>query len=86
MQNNILYCKKTFVTNKILFIKDHVYRYDVEDNKSIFVYYNEKSTKLDGRGYRFYIDIEYKSEHNYKDKFFCSLQEYRKLKLQKLNG
>lgn len=92
MQYNMLYCKKDFCMWKNhpletrIFKEGRIYKYKEEYNGDFFIYYNENHTDSNKRGYRFYTgSIEYIKKNHVND-YFCTLQEYRKLKLQKLNN
>lgn len=91
MQNNTLYCKKDFNIWKnhpwetTLFREGRKYKYNEEYNNDFFVYYDENNSSPSKRGHRFYTgELKIHKLDHIKD-YFCNLQEYRKLKLQKLN-
>lgn len=91
MQNDLLFCKKDFNIwrhhpwQTIIFKAGNFYSYIKEsEDGDIFVYYNKDAIDASKRGHRFY-DGKLQLEHyDYRNEYFYTVKECRKLKIQKI--
>lgn len=88
-KKKFIFCKRNFkFGNGIIFEAGETYYYYEYKNYTdpdIFVYYNERSTDVSRKGYRFYFKLEECDTINsLVYDYFCNPVEERKIKLQRL--